>query len=129
MSFTHDLLDKTKEAWQCRTDAELARRLGLKPAAVSNYRQGTRHPQPDAIEKMATAIGEQPILWALRIQGERDANVDPANSKVWLRWAEHLSKTAAAVTLVMGLAVYTPKSVAKGQFYETFAYIHYANLQ
>ncbi|WP_081907484.1 MULTISPECIES: helix-turn-helix domain-containing protein [Luteibacter] len=112
MSATHDLMDRVKERRGLTSDSALARLLGATQATVSNWRQGTRHPQPHYIEKMSNALGERAIVWALRIQAERDAKVDPTNSKVWLRWADEIGKSAAAILLVFGLAVYTPKASA-----------------
>jgi transcriptional regulator with XRE-family HTH domain len=117
MSATHDLMDRVKERRGLTSDSALARMLGTTQATVSNWRQGTRHPQPHYIETMSKALGERAIVWALRIQAERDAKVDPTNSKVWLRWADEIGKSAAAILLVFGLAVYTPKAESHGLGY------------
>jgi len=100
MSTTLNLMDRVRERKSLKSDAALARFLGVGQATVSNWRQGIRHPQPWLIDKMATALDEPAIGWAMRIQAERDQLVDPTNAKVWLRWAQSL----AAVALTLGLA-------------------------
>lgn len=132
MSATHELMDLVKSRNNLRSDIALGRLLGVGQSTVSNWRQGTRHPQPHYIDAMAKAISEQPIQWALRIQAERDALIDPTNAKVWLRWANSFGKSAAAVILTFGLAVYTPKSHAD-QAVQNFAkssnYVYYVQLR
>jgi transcriptional regulator with XRE-family HTH domain len=128
MSATHELMDRVKERLGLKSDAALGRHLGLSQAAVSNWRQGTRHPQPHVIEKMALALNEPAINWGLRIQAERDKDVDPTNAKVWLRWAQAVSTTAAGVALAFGLAVYTPNShaaTAQPNFAKSWDYVYY----
>jgi transcriptional regulator with XRE-family HTH domain len=103
MSATIKLLDKVREVCSLSSDAELARRFGLKPAAVSNYRQGTRHPEPEVIADLAKALGEPGLYWALEIQAEREAKVNNRRAKVWLQWRKEIGGAAAAIALTIGL--------------------------
>lgn len=90
------LLDKYAEICKARSDADLARRLGLTRAAVNNWRKGTAHPDAESIEKMANAVGEPVGPWLAQIEAERART--PANRQVWLRLAATLG-TTLAVTL------------------------------
>lgn len=101
MSATHELLDKVRAALELGSDAALARKFGLTAGAVSNYRQGTRHPEPETIDALARAVGESPIAWALRVQAEREAKINPRRAQVWLRWSKQVAGFAA-VALLMG---------------------------
>lgn len=132
MSTTHELMDRVRERKSLNSDASLARFLGVQQSTVSNWRQGTRHPQPWLIDKMATAIEEKPIAWALRIQADRDKLVDPTNAKVWLRWAQ----SVAAIALTVGLysnthakeAQIDVQTTQQSFLQETVTSIHYAKL-
>ncbi|WP_369931244.1 helix-turn-helix domain-containing protein [Xanthomonas sp. NCPPB 2632] len=95
--------------------AATGRKLGLTGPALSNWKNGTSHAQPEAVEEMAKAIGLDPDEWVLRVQAERDEQVNPRRAKVWLRCAQRISGTAAGVALALGLAVYTPESHASGR--------------
>ncbi len=98
MSATTDLLDRFKTAKKLDSDAAAGRLLRLKPSSVSNYRQGVRHAEPEVVRSMAIAINEDPELWVLRVQAERETL--PERKKVWLRCIERLS-TAAALCIAV----------------------------
>jgi transcriptional regulator with XRE-family HTH domain len=100
MSATQKLLDTARQTCSLTSDAALARKFGLTPAAVSNYRQGIRHPEPETIDALAQAIGQPPIEWALRIQAEREQNINPDRAKVWLRWSKQLAGATASLALI-----------------------------
>lgn len=100
MSATLQLFDRYKIAKAAESDAAAGKLLGLKPSSVSNYRQGVRHAEPEVVRKMAMALGEDPELWVLKVQAERETV--PARRAVWLRCVERLATAA-----VICLAVYT----------------------
>lgn len=100
MSTTTDLLDRFKAARNLASDADAARALRVKPATISNYRQGIRHAQPETAKAMAMAIGERPEPWVLRIQADRETNDE--SRRVWTEMARNLARAA-----VFCLAVYT----------------------
>ena len=117
MNSTNKLLDMYMEAVHVTSLAAAGRKLGLTGPALSNWKNGTSHAQPEAVEEMAKAIGLDPDEWVLRVQAERDEQVNPRRAKVWLRCAQRISGTAAGVALALGLAVYTPVSKAQTGVY------------
>lgn len=96
MNTTNKLLDKYVKACYATMDKEIAKRLNVRPSAVSNWRTGTSHPDADSVEKMAKAIGEPVGPWLAQIEADRART--PANKQVWLRLAATLG-TTLAITL------------------------------
>jgi transcriptional regulator with XRE-family HTH domain len=105
MSATQELLDTVRKVCVLPSDSALARKFGLTPAAVSNYRQGIRHPEPEIIDALARAIDHQPLEWALRIQAEREEKVNPSRAKVWLRWSKQAASIAASLILALSFGL------------------------
>jgi transcriptional regulator with XRE-family HTH domain len=123
---TNILLDMYVKKVQAHTLAEAARKLGLTGPALSNWRNGTSHAQPEAVESMARACGLDPEEWVLRIQADRETI--PARKKVWLRAAQRLAATAALIALTFGLAVQTAKAHpydSARNFAESRDYVYY----
>lgn len=112
MNHTIKLLDKFRETCLLRTDMAAAAKLGVGRGTVSAWRHGNRHAEPESVEAMAKAVGWDAEEWVLRVQADREAQVNPTRAKVWLRCAERISGTAAAIALTFGLAVYTSNSNA-----------------
>jgi len=102
MSITTDLMDRVRQSKNLSSDAALAKLLGSKPSTMSGYRQGVRHAEPELVKAMATLLKEDPEVWVLRVQAERE--IVPARKQVWLRAAERLAATAALIALGVGIA-------------------------
>ncbi|KGI78247.1 helix-turn-helix domain-containing protein [Oleiagrimonas soli] len=100
MSATNELLDKVKTALGVTSDAALARSLGMTAGAISNYRQHTRKPKVEVIEKLAKRIEEPAIAWAMKIEAERLHDTDPASERVWLRWAKEVAPILGKVAMI-----------------------------
>lgn len=57
------------------TQAELAKKMGVKPQTISQYERGIKNPKPDTIKKFADALGvDAASLYAISA-GQRDARV------------------------------------------------------
>lgn len=95
MKTVDDLLDAAKKASGAKNDSELAGKLGIKPAAVSNYRRGISQPNPVVCATIAGLTGE-PLARVLGIVGEQRA-VSREEKAVWRRLA------ATAALLVVGV--------------------------
>lgn len=108
MSTTNKLLDMYMERVQAKTLVDAAKRLGVSRPALSNWRTGVSHAEPELVEKMAKACGLDAEEWVLRVQADRESI--PARKQVWLRAAQRIAATAAIITAAVGLAVYTPNS-------------------
>lgn len=112
MNHTNILLDKYREVCSLRTDMAAAAKLGVGRGTVSAWRHGNRHAEPESVEAMAKAVGLDAEEWVLRVQADREAQVNPKRAQVWLRCAQRISATAAGIALTLGLAVYTSETNA-----------------
>lgn len=80
-----ELLDLAKTGGHLDTDSALAARLGVTKQAVSNWRHGTKTPDPVACEKLAEISGI-PLHRVLGIVGEARA-ISTAEKRVWRKLA------------------------------------------
>lgn len=88
------LLDRCKEVCGARTDADLARRLGISKQALSSYRNGHRLPDPVQCATIAGLSG-LPLAQVLGIVGEARA-ISREEKAVWRK----LAATAALLMIV-----------------------------
>lgn len=112
MNTTNKLLDMYMQRVHATTLTAAAAKLGVSRPALSNWRAGTSHAEPELVEKMAKACGLDTEEWVLLVQADRE--ILPARKQVWLRAAHRISATAAGIALALGLAVYTPKAYSIG---------------
>ena len=89
-----ELLDRAKSGAALATDSALAARLGVTKQAVSNWRHGTKTPDPVAGEKLAVLSGI-PLHRVLGIVGEARA-ISTDEKRVWRKLA-----TAIALSVVL----------------------------
>ncbi|MFL8902829.1 DUF3693 domain-containing protein [Xanthomonas vasicola] len=98
--FTVDaLLDHAMRATGSKNDSELASHLGIKPAAVSNYRRGVSLPNAVVCATLAGLTGE-PLAKVLGVIGEARA-IGSDEKAVWRR----LATSALALLLIVGSAL------------------------
>jgi len=95
MSDVDGLLDAAMAATGAKNDTELAGHLGIKPAAVSNYRRGVSLPNPVVCATLAGLTGE-PLAKVLGIIGEARA-ISREEKAVWRK----LAASAALVALLV----------------------------
>ncbi|WP_372165789.1 DUF3693 domain-containing protein [Xanthomonas euvesicatoria] len=100
MSTIDALLDAAMKAVHAKNDTELAKALGIKPAAVSNYRRGVSLPNAVVCATLAGLTGE-PLAKVLGVVGEARA-ISSDEKAVWRRLA------ATAMTLVLGVSLALP---------------------
>jgi len=112
MNHTIKLLDKYREVCSITSDNQAAIRLGISRGTISAWRHERNHAEPESVEAMAKAVGFDVEEWVLRVQADREGQLNPKRAQVWLRCAQRISGTAAGIALTLGLAVYTPKSEA-----------------
>lgn len=89
------LLDAAMKATNARNDTELAAQLGIKPAAVSNYRRGVSLPNTVVCATLAGLTGE-PLAKVLGIVGEARA-ISREEKAVWRK----LAATAALLAVMV----------------------------
>lgn len=98
MSTIDQLLDAAKVVVKASNDSELAKALGIRPAAVSNYRRGVSLPNAVVCATLAGLTGE-PLAKVLGIVGEARA-ISSDEKAVWRR----LAATAMVVAIAVGMA-------------------------
>ncbi|WP_146093232.1 DUF3693 domain-containing protein [Xanthomonas sp. CFBP 7912] len=119
MSTIDALLDAAMKAVHAKNDTELAKALGIKPAAVSNYRRGVSLPNAVVCATLAGLTGE-PLAKVLGVVGEARA-ISSDEKAVWRRLA------ATAMTLALGVSLALPSHAeAIRQDFEASPTIHYA---
>lgn len=89
------LVDKAKEMCSARNDSELARRLGVTPSSVSNWRRSKNYPDAVTCGKIAEITGI-PLARVLGIVGEARA-ISREEKAVWRRLAS--AAVVAGLTL------------------------------
>lgn len=88
---TTDLIDAVKEAKGIPSDYALAKRLGVKPQTISNYRHGRSQMSDETAVAMAAMIGRAPAPILAQLAAERAKS--PEVAKVWREAAKTLSRT------------------------------------
>lgn len=88
---TTDLLDAVKEAKEIPSDYALAKRLGLKPQTISNYRKLRTQMSDETAVALAAMIGRAPAPILAQLASERAKSPDVA--KIWREAAKALSRT------------------------------------
>ncbi|MCC3256114.1 DUF3693 domain-containing protein [Xanthomonas campestris] len=107
------------KAVHAKNDTELAKALGIKPAAVSNYRRGVSLPNAVVCATLAGLTGE-PLAKVLGVVGEARA-ISSDEKAVWRKLA------ATALTLAIGVSLALPvRAEAVTQGFEASPTIHYA---
>ncbi|WP_430541829.1 DUF3693 domain-containing protein [Xanthomonas fragariae] len=100
MSTIDALLDAAMKAVHAKNDTELAKALGIKPAAVSNYRRGVSLPNAVVCATLAGLTGE-PLAKVIGVVGEARA-ISSDEKAVWRRLA------ATAMTIAIGVSLALP---------------------
>lgn len=100
MSTIDALLDAAMKAVHAKNDTELAKALGIRPAAVSNYRRGVSLPNAVVCATLAGLTGE-PLAKVLGVVGEARA-ISSDEKAVWRKLA------ATALTLAIGVCLALP---------------------
>lgn len=116
------LLDRAKASTGAVTDGDLAKRLGVKPSAVSNYRHGRALPDAVVCATLAGLTGE-PLARVLGIVGEARA-VSREEKAVWRK----LAATAALLAVALLGSLPAPAQAAASSF-EAVPTVHYAKLE
>ena len=116
MASINELLDAVRDVTKTRNDSELARRLGITPNAVNNYRHGRAAPNAVVCAKIAEITGIR-LAKVLGIVGETRA-ISQAEKAVWRQLA-----SAAIVVLAMLPALAQAHHTAN---MNSGLYMHYA---
>lgn len=112
-----ELLDKAKSSCSAKTDAELAKRLGITRQSLSAWRQGRAAPDIMPCAKIAEITGI-PLARVLGIVGEARA-ISREEKAVWRR-------LASAAIVVLSLLPMVPVSATVRPALTDSSYMHYA---
>jgi plasmid maintenance system antidote protein VapI len=91
---TTDLIDAVKEAKGIRSDYALAKRLGVLPQTISNYRHGRTQMADEIAVAMATMIDRAPAPILAQLAADRAKS--PEVAKIWREAAKSLARTGRA---------------------------------
>lgn len=81
----------------------VADQLGIEQSRLSNWRKGTRRPDPAQIMRLAEMAGLPPFETLAEIEQE----IDEKNASVWARALGNLRAAGVAATVTLGLAIYS----------------------
>ena len=82
------VLDRAKKVQKVPSDYKLALCTGIGEKALANYRHGRSLPDDKTCEKLAVAMGEDPIVLMVEMQAQRTKD-DSARAK-WVALAKRL---------------------------------------
>lgn len=111
------LLDKAKEQCGVQMEKDLAKRLGVSPQAVSNYRKGRALPDPVVSATLAGLTGV-PLARVLGIVGEARA-ISREEKAVWRK----LAATAMLLLFAVGIGSAPTAATASPGIDKTGMYI------
>jgi plasmid maintenance system antidote protein VapI len=91
---TTDLIDAVKEAKGIQSDYALAKRLGVLPQTISNYRHGRTQMADEIAVAMAGMIDRAPAPILAQLAADRAKSSEVA--KIWREAAKALARTGRA---------------------------------
>lgn len=93
------LLDAIKARHSITSDYKLAAYLGLGDANIRNYRHGRSLPDARTCERLAEALGEDPLPLIAEMESQRSGTGEAA--RIWRQMAERLRSVPTAKFAVM----------------------------
>lgn len=92
-----ELLDQTKQRLNVKSDYALAKALGIHQARLTDYRKGTRHPDPYALTKIALALDLDPL--ALIAEAEARTEKNAVRKGFWENFSRRAGSTLGMLAL------------------------------
>ena len=94
----------------------VADQLGIEQSRLSNWRKGTRRPDPAQIMRLAEMAGLPPFETLAEVEQE----IDEKNASVWARALGNLRAAGVAATVILTLATcLTPSHDARAAGFES----------
>ena len=93
-NLSSELIDAVKDAKGIASDYAVAKRLGLKPQTISNYRKGRTQMSEETAVAVAAMLGRAPGMVLVQLAAERARTPDVA--KVWKDLAKILERARRA---------------------------------
>jgi transcriptional regulator with XRE-family HTH domain len=90
MSKSQDFSDRLRDAREVRklTQADVARRTGLQPSAISQFETGQREPSHENLRKLASALG---VTTDFLLNGTESVSVSAPQLRAVVRYAQSMS--------------------------------------
>lgn len=97
------VLDRAKTVQKVPSDYKLALCTGIGERAISNYRHGRSFPDEKACQKLAVAMGEDPIILMVEMQAQRTK--DDSARAMWMTLAKRLQMGVSSLLFSCVLAI------------------------
>ena len=98
-----DVLDRAKKVQKVTSDYKLGLCLGIGESSLANYRHGRSYPDEKTCQKLAIAMGEDPIILMIEMHAQRTK--DDVVKAMWLSVAKRLQMGFVNVTFVCLIAI------------------------
>lgn len=95
----NEYIDAAKQEMQLQSDNELAQRMGVHRARISQYRSGKQWPDNYFVMKLAIALKADPVAVLADLESQREKRPERAEF-----WRSFLSRAALVVVLAVTLA-------------------------
>lgn len=92
-----ELLEQSKTKLGVSSDYALAKRLEINQARLTDYRKGTRHPDPYALVKIALLLDLDPLVLIAEAEAQTEKN--PVRKGFWQNFARRVGSLAAVAVL------------------------------
>ena len=111
METTADFLDHLKSRLVCRNDAELAGRMGWKPAQISRYRRLQSTFSDETALRVAELCDVKPEFIVACMKAQQSKH--PETRSAWQRVAEQIGRAAAFAAVAVAPALTSPDAQAR----------------
>lgn len=105
-----DVLDRAKKVQKVNSDYKLGLCLGIGESSLANYRHGRSYPDEKTCQKLAIAMGEDPIILMVEMHAQRTK--DDVSKAMWLSVAKRLQMGFANVLLLVAVAIISIAGIA-----------------
>ena len=98
-----DVLDRAKKVQKVTSDYKLGLCLGIGESSLANYRHGRSFPDEKTCQKLAIAMGEDPIILMVEMHAQRTK--DDESRAMWSALARRLQSGVSSVLFSFVLAI------------------------
>lgn len=108
----NDYINAAKAAMQIESDNELAKRMGVHRARISQYRSGNQWPDNYVVIKLAIALNLDPVAVLADLESQRDKR--PGRAEFWRSFLSRaVPVVVLAVTLALSSTAISPAAAGK----------------
>lgn len=106
-----ELLDQSKAKLHVTSDYALAKALEIPKQRLSDFRKGSRHPDPYALTKIALTLDLDPIALIAEFEAQTEKN--PARKGFWINFLRRAG-SGVGVLVLCCMAVFGNTSATSG---------------